>query len=65
MWNRMFKSQAYNMPTLKHKELPLYETSEFDFFRCVEFNDSFYGKTMSELHCGNLRFCDEKNRNRL
>lgn len=40
---------------LKHKELPIYVTAEFDFYRCVPFSDSFYGKTVSELHRGNLR----------
>ena len=40
---------------LKHKTLPIFETAEFDFYRCVPFNESFYGKTVSELHQGNLR----------
>lgn len=40
---------------LKHKELPIYKTGEFDFYRCVPFSDVFYGKTVSELHQGNLR----------
>ncbi len=57
MWKREFKSQAYNIPTKKHIELPLYETYEFDFYRCVQFEDSFYYKTVSELHSGNLRYC--------
>ena len=39
----------------KHKTLPIFETAEFDFYRCVPFSDSFYGKTVSELHQGNLR----------
>lgn len=28
---------------------------EFDFFRCLSFDRKFYGKTVSELHAGNLR----------
>ena len=31
------------------------ETGEFDFYRCIQFQDVFYGKTVSELHAGNLR----------
>lgn len=56
-WNRVFKAQAYGRPTYKHKDYPIYLTDEFDFYRCVEFNESFYGKTASELFNGNLRFC--------
>ena len=58
MWDRVFKSQAYDKITLKHRDLPIYETSEFDFFRCIEFREDFYGKTASELHNGNLRICE-------
>lgn len=57
MWSKTFKSQNYNQPTYKHIDLPVYQTKEFDFFRCVEFRDDFYGKTASELHNGNLREC--------
>ncbi len=56
-WEREFISQSYDRPTYKHKELPIYITDEFDFFRCVEFNDDFYGKTASALFNGNLRTC--------
>lgn len=56
-WNRVFKSQSYGRPTYKHKTLPVYITEEFKFFRCVEFEDSFYGKTASVLFNGNLRMC--------
>ncbi|MDE6284902.1 MAG: hypothetical protein K2M17_04080 [Bacilli bacterium] len=45
------------MPTYKHATLPVYQTKEFDFFRCVQFDDSLYYKTASELHNGNLRVC--------
>jgi hypothetical protein len=40
---------------LKHKELPIYKTDEFNFYRCVTFDESLYGKTVSSLHGGNLR----------
>ncbi len=56
-WSRVFKSQNYNQPIYRHSTLPVYQTKEFDFYRCVEFNESFYGKTVSELHNGNLRLC--------
>lgn len=56
-WYREFISQAFERPTYKHKELPIYITDEFDFFRCVEFRDEFYGKTVSCLFNGNLRKC--------
>ena len=57
-WNKVFKSQSYNQPTLKYRDLPVYETKEFDFYRCVEFKEEFYGKTVSELFNGNLRKSD-------
>ena len=53
----MFKSQNYNQPTYKFNGLPVYQTVEFDFYRCVEFQDAFYGITASQLHSGNLRQC--------
>lgn len=56
-WGREFISQSYVRPTYKHKELSVYITDEFNFFRCVEFNDEFYGKTASALFNGNLRTC--------
>lgn len=56
-WNRAFISQDYGRPVYKHKEFPVYTTDEFDFFRCVEFNDNLYGKTASVLFNGNLRVC--------
>lgn len=54
-WERVFNAQAYGQRTYKHKDLPIYITGEFNFFRCVEFKDDFYGKTASELFNGNLR----------
>ena len=54
---RVFRSQSYGRPTYKHINLPVYITNEFNFFRCVEFNPNFYGKTASTLFNGNLRTC--------
>lgn len=56
-WYREFISQAYNRPIYRHKKLPIYVTDEFNFYRCVEFREEFYGKTASELFNGNLREC--------
>ena len=51
-----FYSNHYpSIPIYKHGSLPIVETGEFDFYRCIPFQDSFYGKTVSELHAGNLR----------
>lgn len=51
----LFKNHAFCSEVLKHKELPIYKTYEFDFFRCVNVSDWAYEKTVSELHKGNLR----------
>jgi len=53
--SNLFPNHSYSSEILTHIELPVYQTYEFDFYRCVEFLDSFYGKTTSELHKGNLR----------
>lgn len=58
----LFSNQYYGPSIWKYKKLPLLQTSEFNFFRCVEFNESFYGKTISELHQGNLRLSRIDNR---
>ncbi|MDU6519378.1 hypothetical protein [Clostridium sp.] len=60
--SRLFKNHSYISEVLKHKELPIYKTYEFDFFRCVNFDDGLYRKTISELHAGNLRINDNKGR---
>lgn len=60
----LFPNQSYGMKTLRHTRLPIIITEEFDFFRCVVFNDKFYGKTVSELHSGNLRTNSRYNRKR-
>lgn len=38
------------------------KTGEFDFYRCIQFSESLYGKTVSELHAGNLRLSRVDNR---
>ena len=58
----ILKNHTGNISILYHKHLPLIRTGEFDFFRCVEFNNSMYGKTVSELHAGNLRLSRTDNR---
>lgn len=50
-----FKSQDYGIPILKHRTLPVYMAGQFNFYRCVEFNNNLYEKTVSQLHHGNLR----------
>lgn len=43
-------------PVFYSQRLPMVKkTWEFDFWRCLEFNPDFYGKTVSVLHAGNLR----------
>jgi len=58
----LFPNQSYGQRIYKHKDLPIFVTDEFSFYRCVAFDDSFYGKTVSELHAGNLRQCSCANR---
>lgn len=58
----LFRNHSYLSQVLKHKKLPIYKTYEFDFFRCVNVDDWVYGKTISELHAGNLRMNDNKGR---
>jgi hypothetical protein len=60
--SRLFPNHSYGQLVLKHKKLPLFMTQEFNFFRCIRFEDSFYGKTVSELHQGNLRIKHSDNR---
>ena len=57
-----FPNQYWGMDIWKHQELPIIESHDFNFFRCLEFNDGFYGKTVSELHSGNLRLSRKDNR---
>lgn len=58
----LFKNHAYSSQILKHKELPVLKTDEFDFYRCVNVKEWVYGKTISELHAGNLRENDNTGR---
>lgn len=53
--NDLFSNQSIGGTIYKHRELPLYVTDEFVFYRCISFCENFYGKTVSELHAGNLR----------
>lgn len=62
MLKREFPNQYYGSATYKHIELPIITTEQFNFFRCVPFNAEMYGKTVSELHAGNLRLVTESNR---
>ncbi len=57
-----FINHTGNLSVLKHRTLPMIMTGEFDFFRCIEFDPSMYGKTVSELHAGNLRLSRTDNR---
>ena len=58
----LFPNQYWGMDIWKHKELPIIESHDFNFFRCLEFKGTYYGKTVSELHCGNLRVSRKDNR---
>lgn len=48
--------------SLKHKELPIVAQTEFNFYRYVTFTNVMYGRTVSELHKGNLRTVNDNNR---
>ncbi len=58
----LYSNQGYGRNIYKHISLPVYVTDEFDFYRCIKFDDFFYGKTVSELHRGNLRASSSDNR---
>lgn len=60
--SKLYTNHSYLSKVYKHNTLPILITEEFDFFRCVEFNSSFYGKTVSELFHGNLRSSNISNR---
>lgn len=60
--SEVFPNQGFGTPIFRHKQLPLLSTHEFDFYRIIGFEDSFYGKTISELHAGNLRVSRTDNR---
>lgn len=48
--------------SLKHLELPIFALTDLDFYRYVTFTNDMYGKTVSELHQGNLRKVSNGNR---
>lgn len=58
----LFSNQYFGMDIWKHQKLPIFESHDFNFFRCIEFKESFYGKMISELHKGNLRISRTDNR---
>lgn len=58
----LFQNQYYGVEIWKHIKLPILETDNFSFFRCVEFKEDFYVKTISELHQGSLRISRTDNR---
>ena len=58
----VFPNQSYGQYIYKHRELPILVGGEFDFFRCLAFDNVFYNKTVSELHAGNLRVRNNSNR---
>lgn len=60
--SELFQNQDYGRIVFKHKELPIFVTDEFNFYRCLVFDKKFYGKTVSELHKGNLRPNTPENR---
>lgn len=58
----LFPNQYGGVDIWQHKELPLLESHDYDFYRCIEFKESYYGKTISVLHQGNLRLSRDNNR---
>lgn len=60
--SKLFPNQYWGMDIWKHQELPILESHDLNFYRCLEFKESFYGKMISELHSGNLRVSRADNR---
>lgn len=58
----LFPNQYYGIDKRKHRDLPIIDSHDFNFYRCLEFQDDFYGRTISELHRGNLRISRKDNR---
>lgn len=58
----LFPNQYFGIDIWKHQELPILESHDFNFYRCIEFKESYYGKMISELHNGNLRVSRADNR---
>ena len=57
-----FPNQELGASNARHSSLPIYEAIAFDFFRQIPFDESFYEKSMIELHSGNLRMNKTGNR---
>lgn len=53
--SNFFKAQDFGLPIYKCKGLPLYDTYQFDFFRCIPFTEELYDIKVLDLHNGNLR----------
>lgn len=51
----LFNNHSDSSAVYKHISLPIYKTNEFTFFRCVNVENWVYGRTISELHSGNLK----------
>lgn len=60
--SEFFPNHYISGEVYRHRNLPILIAYEFDFYRCVPFDKSFYGKTVSELHRGNLRVRRSDNR---
>ncbi len=58
----LFPNQYYGMDIWKHNKLPIIESHDFNFFRCLAFDEKFYNTTVSDLHKGNLRLSRLDNR---
>lgn len=58
----LFPNQYYGVDIWKQRELPILDSHDFNFFRCLDFKDKYYRKTVSELHHGNLRISRVDNR---
>lgn len=58
----IFSNQESGAPITKHSYLPIFEATAFNFFRRIPFIEDFYGKSVIELHNGNLRMNKSSNR---
>ena len=60
--SELFPNQYWGVDIWKHQELPIIESHDFSFYRCIAFKNDYYRKTISELHRGNLRVSRKDNR---
>ena len=58
MSGRLVYNQDFGQKIEKHVKYPIYKTDCFRFYRCLKFDQQFYGVTVSALHAGNLRESD-------